>query len=101
MPNTKTLHEQLLNAALSGVQHVERFACHRVWHWVKEGIEVAITTSRLLDPFLPLPFLQPALELVHHHELSLGLSYAAISVSRTIGDHQALTHLCYRFLKIA
>ena len=99
MPNTKTLKEQLLNAALSGVQHVERFACHRIWHWTKEVIEVVITSTRILDPFLPVPFLQPALELVHHHELSLGLSYAAISVSRAIGEHQALTHLCCRLLK--
>ena len=100
MFNTKTFMEQSLNAALSGVQHFERFACHRAWHWVKEAIEVAIITSRLLDPFLPVPFIQPALELVHHYELSLGLSYATISVSRAVGEHQALTHLCYRFLKI-
>jgi hypothetical protein len=99
MPTTKTRLTQLLNAALPAVQHVERFACHSVWHWAKEAIEVAITVTRLLDPFLPVPFLQPALELVHHHELSLGLSYAAISVSRTIGQHQALTYFLSKLIK--
>lgn len=99
MPTIKTYLTQLLNAALPAVQHVERFASHRAWHWAKEAIEVAITVTRLLDPFLPVPFLQPVLELVHHHELSLGLSYATISVSRTIGEHQALTYLCCKFTK--
>ena len=100
MPYIKTIKAQLLNATLSGVQHVERFACHSVWLWTKQAIEAVITTTRILDPFLPVPFLQPALELVHHYELSLGLSYAFISVSRAVGENQALTHLCYRFLKI-
>ena len=99
MPYIKTIKAQLLNATLSGVQHIERFARHRVWHWTKEMIEIVITTTRILDPFLPVPFLQPALELVHHHELSLGLSYAAISISRAVGENQALTYLCCRFLK--
>lgn len=97
MPNPIKYLPQILNATCRGAQAIENVARFRSWRWLRNTIEVTVTSYRLINPFgIMTPFIQPLFDFVDRNEPMLGLVLAVLTIAIMVGEHRSLSALLAR-----